>query len=659
MTVKTNLSRSSGVSGMLANLSLATKLVLAFVAVVALAVGILTYYVNANTSRQLIDNQGNNLRERSEQVASSVVTLLNNEALSGIRTLSLNKLIQDYVGQLNLAYLGTPAEIQAQINSFDQQWVNAADSDELIQLRLTNEAASELIEYKNTFPDHVEMLATDRYGALVAATGRTSDFYQGDEEWWQKAWNNGQGGTYIGQPTFDESSNTVSIISAVPLTGHNEAGAEADEVIGVLRTTFKFERVASAIADFTLGNTGQAEMFFPDATFLDGDIPDQIQPAAAEDIAVLKSIGDQTYLAGQFEGERRLLSAIPLSSVSDQVYISDLGWLIAVSQNETETLSLVTATTQNILGVGAVILIIAVLVAILLARIIASPISRLTRVTQQFASGDLAQRAVVGGQDEIGLLASGFNNMAEQLQEQFNTLEERVAERTRDLQAVSEVSGRVATILEPERLLRDVVDLTKERFRLYHAHIYLVDDSGEILNLTAGAGYVGRQMVAEKRTIDMDNQQSIVAGAARSRKGVIVNDVRESPTFLPHPLLPDTRAELAVPLVARGQLLGVLDVQSSEVGYFNENNLAVIELMASQIAAAISNARLYETAERTSRHERALGSIERKIQGALSMDEILQTGVRELGKALRVPYTAIELQLPTDDTHLNSNGSEN
>jgi GAF domain-containing protein len=209
------------------------------------------------------------------------------------------------------------------------------------------------------------------------------------------------------------------------------------------------------------------------------------------------------------------------------------------------------------------------------------------------------------------------------------------------------VNAQIAAILQPDRLLQDVVDLTKERFRLYHAHIYLLDEAGQTLALTAGAGYVGRQMVTEKRTIDMLNQQSIVARAARSRKGVIVNDVTQSATFLPHRLLPDTQSELAVPLVARGQLLGVLDVQSDQANYFTDEVLSILDLMAGQIAIAVSNALLYDVAERNSRHERALGNIDRQIQGAVDMDEILQVAARELGKALRVPHTQIELHLPT------------
>lgn len=305
----------------------------------------------------------------------------------------------------------------------------------------------------------------------------------------------------------------------------------------------------------------------------------------------------------------------------------------------------VDASARNVtlLLLGAAVVIGTILSA-LIYRSITVPVHELTRVTEGISQGDLNLRSEIVGKDELGTLGQTVNSMADQIQGLISGLEVR----TRDLQTVADVNSQVSTILEVDRLLRDVSDLTKERFQLYHSHIYILNDAGDTLLLAAGAGNVGRQMVSEKRQIAFDNPQSIVASAGRNRKGVIINDVRESPTFLPHPLLPDTRSELAVPLIARGALVGVLDVQSNIPGYFTQQSLVVMELMAAQIAVAVSNARLYEISERTSRRERALGAIDRKIQGAVGMDEILQATVRELGKALRVPYTAIELQVNAD-----------
>ncbi|MDQ7033946.1 MAG: GAF domain-containing protein [Anaerolineae bacterium] len=298
------------------------------------------------------------------------------------------------------------------------------------------------------------------------------------------------------------------------------------------------------------------------------------------------------------------------------------------------------------------LLITVVLVGFFLATTLVRPLQTLTRAVQRIGEEqDWDTTVDITGNDEFGTLGRSFNTMTHRLKVSIADIERR----NRDVQAIVDVTQQIATIVDEERLLQDVVDLTKERFDLYHAHIYRLNDTGDILELTAGAGYVGRQMVAEERIIDIENPDSIVAGTARSRGSAIVNDVRASDTFLPHPLLPDTRSELAVALVARGQLLGVLDVQSDEVGYFDETTLEVMQTLAAQIAGALSNARLFQTAQRSSRHALAISSIQENMQTAVDLDDMLQRTARELAKALRVPYAAIELKLDTDADNKNGN----
>jgi len=104
---------------------------------------------------------------------------------------------------------------------------------------------------------------------------------------------------------------------------------------------------------------------------------------------------------------------------------------------------------------------------------------------------------------------------------------------------------------------------------------------------------VGRQMVAEGRSIPLDQEQSLVARAAREKKGVTVNDVTQTPDFLPNPLLPDTHSEMAVPMVIGEQVIGVFDVQSEVVGRFTDADIAVQTTLASQVGAAVQNTRSY------------------------------------------------------------------
>ena len=230
----------------------------------------------------------------------------------------------------------------------------------------------------------------------------------------------------------------------------------------------------------------------------------------------------------------------------------------------------------------------------------------------------------------------------------LQTFREQEQRRSRNLQAVIDLSGRVSSVLNLDQLLRDISDLTRERFGLYHAHIYQAEENRETLKLIAGAGYIGEQMVAEERTIELSNLNSIVARAGRSLGSVIVNDVRRTADFLPHPLLPATSSEMAIALQSRGQLMGVLDLQSDQADFFDEDRVVVMEAVAAQVAVAISNATLFQSLQKITAHERALGEINRTIEDASSVDEILQTTVRELGKALRIPYTAIEVQLQSD-----------
>lgn len=282
-------------------------------------------------------------------------------------------------------------------------------------------------------------------------------------------------------------------------------------------------------------------------------------------------------------------------------------------------------------------------------RRVAAPLRGIISGAQTLASGDLSYRIEVQGVREMHDLGTTLNQMAEELEHVNRTLEERVQARTRDLQLAARVSEQISTILDPGVLLPQVVDLTKEYFDLYHAHIYLLDRDGDNLLLRAGAGDVGRVMLERGHRIPASAELSLVARAAREKYPVIVPDTSVEPGFLANPLLPDTRSEAALPLMAGERVLGVLDVQADVPERFDPDLISVLSTMAGQIAVAIDNASMFVEVERSSRHEQALSAVTQAIQGATNMDEVLQVAARELGRALRVPYAAIELQVETED----------
>lgn len=318
----------------------------------------------------------------------------------------------------------------------------------------------------------------------------------------------------------------------------------------------------------------------------------------------------------------------------------------AVLERERNVLYLILGTT-----LGTMVLV--SLLGLFLGNLFVGPIVNLSAVAKKITEGDLRARAKIETTDEVGDLAKDFNLMTSQLQETLQGLEQRVAERTKDLATVAEVGTAIATILETDKLLQAVVDLTKNRFNLYHSHIYLLDENGENLVLTAGAGEPGRIMAAEKRSIPLNREQSLVARAARERKGVTVNDVTQSPDFLPNPLLPDTRSELAVPMIVGGNVIGVFDIQSDQVGRFTESDINIQTTLAAQVATSIQNVRSFEQSKSQANLESLVNAIGQKIQRSTSVEDTLQIAIRELGSALGASRVSASIQASRENVKVS------
>jgi len=242
-------------------------------------------------------------------------------------------------------------------------------------------------------------------------------------------------------------------------------------------------------------------------------------------------------------------------------------------------------TTVLALGLG-------VLVAVTLARRIAGPLGQLSQAAQRMGGGDLTQPIIVGGAVEMVTLAQALSAMAGRLRGLIGSLEERVAERTRSLQAAADVSRATTSLRDPDELLRQVVDLVRERFNLYYVGLFLVDEVKEWAVLRAGTGEAGQTMIAQGHRLAVAGE-SMIGRCVASDQARIALDVGQEPVRLNNPLLPETRSEMALPLHSRGQVFGAMTVQSTVEAAFDEADIAVMQTMADQVAIAMDNARLF------------------------------------------------------------------
>ncbi|MCC7018642.1 MAG: tetratricopeptide repeat protein [Ardenticatenales bacterium] len=215
----------------------------------------------------------------------------------------------------------------------------------------------------------------------------------------------------------------------------------------------------------------------------------------------------------------------------------------------------------------------------------------------------------------------------------YHELAEAEHERARYtslLRTSAETAELLSTILDPAALLSEIIQLLRDRFDLYYVHLFLVEPgsgptggptsgptSGQLV-VRAGSGDVGARLVESRFAIPLTAPRSLVARAATARTVVKVDDVYSEPAFLPNALLPDTRSEVALPLVARGELVGVLDLQDRAVGRFAQADIDALLALSGQIAVAIQNARLFQEVQTTAERLREVDRLKSEFLANMS-----------------------------------------
>jgi len=178
---------------------------------------------------------------------------------------------------------------------------------------------------------------------------------------------------------------------------------------------------------------------------------------------------------------------------------------------------------------------------------------------------------------------------------------ERLAGRALQLQTAAEVSRTASALLDTDDLVQQVVTLVRDRFSLYYVGLFLVepdpqDPAVQWAVLKAGSGEAGKRMVEEGHRLQVGGT-SMIGWCVANREARIALDVDRDTVRRPHLLLPDTRSELALPLISRGDVVGALTIQSTQEAAFSPEDISILQTLADQLANAITNARLYEALE--------------------------------------------------------------
>ena len=421
----------------------------------------------------------------------------------------------------------------------------------------------------------------------------------------------------LSAPYFDESGSEVWLItSSAPFFD------EAKNFQGIATADIEFSKIQLIFTNLQVGKRGYAFLVDSHGTILGigsggGNfevMKDSMVEAGTSRIAVNWS----ELIDDMIRGRAGLREATDVNNIALYVAYAPIGfntdWSLALAYPKEEILAQNTELQSSLITISFILAIIFGAIIYFFTRSITTPLRQLTQASSQIAAEkpenikeQLSNPIQIQTQDELEELANAFNQMVINLKQSFEGLEEKVSERTvdletsriqserraSDLQAISEISKVIAGEQKLTNLFPLITRLVSERFGFYHTGIFMLDENNKYAVLQAASSEGGKNMLARGHKLEV-GESGIVGYVAKHGSPRIALDVGTDAVYFDNPDLPETRSEMALPLTARNKIVGVLDLQSKKPGAFTETELNILSILADQVAIAIENVRLFQ-----------------------------------------------------------------
>jgi GAF domain-containing protein len=245
-------------------------------------------------------------------------------------------------------------------------------------------------------------------------------------------------------------------------------------------------------------------------------------------------------------------------------------------------------------------------------------------------------------------LAMTLTNQAAVALENARLLEQ-TQYRAREMEAINELGRVITSVLDPQALLRQIVDTIKARFNYYFVAIQFLEEGQVVFRDGSTIGESDVRLEPGGLAMGLQHPTGLIVEAARSGQPVLSGDTLTDPRYVPIPEIPDTRSELSLPIEIKGQIIGVLDVQSNRPFAFNEDDVALLQSLASQAGVAIENARLFEEAQARTEEQAVLNELGQALTARLTVEEVLDEAYRGASRLVDTTNFYIGLYDPERD----------
>jgi GAF domain-containing protein len=404
---------------------------------------------------------------------------------------------------------------------------------------------------------------------------------------------------------------------------------------GVATTDIAFSQTQEIISNISVGNNGYAFLLNPEGIILGigengGEYQVMVDSMISAAEAAPEAIGWVELVSNMTEGETGFSDVV--DTRGEPMFVAytpvglETGWSLGLAFPKNELFQKASQLQYTLIIYAILVVIIFSVILYVFTLSITEPLYRLTLYTRRFSpeqvslnKGQPAEPIDINTRDELEDLTIAFNQMSTNLYEAFEVQEDRIQDRTQSLdkrtnqlRAVADVGKSITSYRNLSELLQQTARLIHENFGYYHVGIFLLDERKQYAVLTATNSLGGTEMLEKGHQLKV-GETGIVGYVAENLQARIALDVGEDAVFFNNPDLPGTRSEMALPLVVGGQILGVLDVQSTEPRAFTEDDIATLQILAEQIAVAIQNAKLFSETEKALEASRvAYGELSRE-----------------------------------------------
>lgn len=430
------------------------------------------------------------------------------------------------------------------------------------------------------------------------------------------------------EPYQDPAGEGLVVTLSIPV--YSSAGTFK----GIIGADIQLSKISNTISSIKLGETGFAFLVDQHGHII--SLPQQgykIFGLKPEDVPINESpkqtiietgpielnniaqqilSGNSVLQTTSINGVETYLATVPLETTNYRLAVfapaNELNTEIVATRNEVQE------EVQSSVRFASIIIITlfigALLVSLWIGRVITQPMIRLTKTIEQIAGGNISARAKVESQDETGMLARSFNIMAERLNDTLLGLEERISDRTKELEKINEnnayrasqfesiaqISRIISSTQTLDTLLPQITETIAERLGFYHVGIFLLDYHGEYAILVAANSAGGKRMLNRNHRL-LVGETGIVGYVTKMGQPRLALDVGQDAVFFNNPDLPETRSEIALPLRIGSNIFGALDVQSKKGKAFSQEDVSILSALSEQVSVAIQNARSFQESQ--------------------------------------------------------------